>query len=89
VQLFDDAGSLESVVAAVNDITEETEPARREIIAESQAMRDVLSFVRRAAVSEAASILIEGAKKGLDRQDVAPPEPPASRAIPGHQLPLP
>ncbi|HTR39800.1 MAG TPA: sigma 54-interacting transcriptional regulator [Bryobacteraceae bacterium] len=60
VQLFDDDGGLEGVVATVKDITEEAEPARRQIIAESQAMCEVLNFVRRVAVSEAASILIEG-----------------------------
>lgn len=60
VQLRDDQGELEGVVATVKDITEETEPGRRQMIAESQAMRDVLSFVRRVALSEAGSILIEG-----------------------------
>ncbi|HYL76906.1 MAG TPA: sigma 54-interacting transcriptional regulator [Bryobacteraceae bacterium] len=60
VQLLNDAGGLEGVVATVKDITEEAEPSKRQIIAESQAMRDVLSFVRRVAISEASSILIEG-----------------------------
>jgi len=60
VPLLDDAGGVEGVVATVKDVTEEAEPARREIIAESQAMREVLNFVRRVAISEAASILIEG-----------------------------
>jgi PAS domain S-box-containing protein len=60
VQLFDEAGALEGVVATVKDITDETEPARGQIIAESQAMREVLNFVRRVAISEAGSILIEG-----------------------------
>jgi PAS domain S-box-containing protein len=60
VQLFDDAGALEGVVATVKDITEEAEPAKRQIVAESQAMREMLNFVRRVAVSEAGSILIEG-----------------------------
>jgi len=60
VQLLDHAGVLEGVVATVKDVTEETEPARRQIIAESQAMREVLNFVRRVAISEASSILIEG-----------------------------
>jgi two-component system, NtrC family, response regulator AtoC len=48
------------VVATVKDITDEAEPAKRQIIAESQAMREVLAFVKRVAVSEASSILIEG-----------------------------
>jgi transcriptional regulator with PAS, ATPase and Fis domain len=60
VQLFDDAGALEGVVATVKDITEEAEPAKRQIVAESQAMRELLNFVLRVAVSEAISILIEG-----------------------------
>jgi two-component system, NtrC family, response regulator AtoC len=60
VQILDDEGSLEGVVATVKDVTDEVEPSRRQIIAESQAMREVLSFVRRIAVSEASSILIEG-----------------------------
>jgi PAS domain S-box-containing protein len=60
VQLLDQAGELEGVVATVKDITEEAEPAGRQIIAESQAMREVLNFVRRVAISEAGSILIEG-----------------------------
>jgi len=60
VQLLDAEGALEGVVATVKDITEEAEPSARQIIADSQAMREVLNFVRRVAVSEAASILIEG-----------------------------
>jgi PAS domain S-box-containing protein len=60
VQLLDHSGALEGVVATVKDITEESEPARRQIIAESQAMQEVLNFVRRVAISEASSILIEG-----------------------------
>jgi len=60
VQLFDDTGALEGVVATVKDITQEADPAKRRIVAESQAMRDVLNFVRRVAISEASSILIEG-----------------------------
>jgi transcriptional regulator with PAS, ATPase and Fis domain len=60
VQLLKDSGDLEGVVATVQDITEEAEPSRRQIIAESPAMLELLAFVRRVAVSEAASILIEG-----------------------------
>ena len=60
VQILDHTGALEGVVATVKDVTEAVEPARRQIIAESQAMREVLNFVRRVAISEAASILIEG-----------------------------
>jgi two-component system, NtrC family, response regulator AtoC len=60
VQMKNGAGELEGVVATVKDITEEAEPAKRQIIAESQGMRDLLSFVRRVAISEAGSVLIEG-----------------------------
>jgi len=60
MQLFDDDGDLEGVVATIKDITEDAEPSKRQVIAESQAMREVLNFVKRVAVSEATSILIEG-----------------------------
>jgi PAS domain S-box-containing protein len=60
VQIFDQSGAVEGVVATVKDITDEAEPAGRQIIAESQGMREVMAFVRRVAVSEASSILIEG-----------------------------
>src|ERR1700686_2203400 len=60
VQLLDPAGDLEGVVATIKDITEEAEPDKRQIIAESPAMLELLSFVRRVASSEATSILIEG-----------------------------
>jgi PAS domain S-box-containing protein len=60
VQIPDGEGGLEGVVATVKDVTSETEPARNEIVGESQAMQDLLRFVRRVAASEAASILIEG-----------------------------
>lgn len=60
VQLHNEKGELEGVAATGKDITEEAEPSRRQVIAESQAMREVLAFVRRVAISEATSILIEG-----------------------------
>ncbi|MGA3023141.1 MAG: sigma 54-interacting transcriptional regulator [Bryobacteraceae bacterium] len=60
VQLTNGNGELEGVAATVKDITEEAEPSKRQVIAESQAMREVLVFVRRVAISEATSILIEG-----------------------------
>jgi PAS domain S-box-containing protein len=53
-------GELESVVVTVKDVTEESEPHKREIIAESPSMREVMNFVRRVAASEATTILIEG-----------------------------
>jgi transcriptional regulator with PAS, ATPase and Fis domain len=59
-QMFDDSGELTGVVATIKDITEEASPDKREVIAESASMREVLDFVRRVASSEASTILIEG-----------------------------
>src|SRR5208283_962376 len=59
-QMFDDAGTLSGVVATIKDMTEEAAPKKREIVAESRGMRDVLNFVRRVAASEATTILLEG-----------------------------
>ena len=59
-QMFDDEGRLEGVVATIKDITEEAAPQKREVIAESPLMREVLNFVRRVAASEATTILLEG-----------------------------
>jgi PAS domain S-box-containing protein len=59
-QMFDDAGTLTGVVATIKDITEEAAPQKREVIAESSGMREVLNFVRRVAASEATTILLEG-----------------------------
>ena len=60
VQLLDEAGTLQGMIATVRDNTKEAAPATRQIIAESPAMLKLLEFVRRVAVSEATSILIEG-----------------------------
>ena len=59
-QMFDENGQLSGVVATIKDITEEAAPQKREVIAESAPMRDVLNFVRRVAASEATTILLEG-----------------------------
>jgi PAS domain S-box-containing protein len=59
-QVFNDKGEPEGTVATVTDITEEMAPQKREVIAESPLMRDVMNFVRRVASSEAQTILIEG-----------------------------
>jgi PAS domain S-box-containing protein len=59
-QMFDEQGELSGVVATIKDITEQTAPQKREVIAESAPMRDVLNFVRRVASSEATTILLEG-----------------------------
>ncbi|HBY63375.1 MAG TPA: DNA-binding response regulator [Solibacterales bacterium] len=60
VQLYDDRGERTGVVATVKDVTDEVEPQKREVIAESPGMREVLHFVRRVAASEATTILLEG-----------------------------
>ncbi len=59
-QLHDDAGRVAGAVATVKDITDEVAPMKREVIAESAGMREVLSFVRKVAASEANTILLEG-----------------------------
>jgi transcriptional regulator with PAS, ATPase and Fis domain len=59
-QMFDEAGNLTGVVATIKDITEEAAPQKREVIAESPGMREVMNFVRRVAASEATTILLEG-----------------------------
>jgi two-component system response regulator AtoC len=59
-QMFDEQGQLSGVVATIKDITEETATQKREVVAESGPMRDVLNFVRRVAASEATTILLEG-----------------------------
>ena len=59
-QMFDDDGHLTGVMATIKDITEEAAPQKREVIAESPAMREVMNFVRRVAASEATTILLEG-----------------------------
>src|SRR6185312_6787524 len=53
-------GSIEGTVATVSDVTEEMAPQKREVIAESPLMRDLMAFVRRVACSEAQTILLEG-----------------------------
>jgi PAS domain S-box-containing protein len=59
-QVFNSNGEPEGTIATVTDITEEMAPQKREVIAESPLMRDVMNFVRRVASSEASTILIEG-----------------------------
>src|SRR5215472_13637731 len=59
-QMYDDDGNLSGVAATIKDITEEAAPQRREVIAESAPMREVVNFVRRVAASEATTILLEG-----------------------------
>ncbi|HXK07319.1 MAG TPA: sigma 54-interacting transcriptional regulator [Verrucomicrobiae bacterium] len=59
-QMTDGAGQVTGVVATIKDITEEAAPQKREVIAESASMRDVMNFVRRVSASEATTILLEG-----------------------------
>ncbi len=59
-QIFNDEGEMEGVVATIKDISEEVTPVKRDVIAESPAMREVLGFVRKVAASEATTILLEG-----------------------------
>jgi two-component system, NtrC family, response regulator AtoC len=59
-QMFDDLGHLAGVVATIKDVTDEAAPQKREVIAESAPMREVLNFVRRVSASEATTILLEG-----------------------------
>jgi two-component system, NtrC family, response regulator AtoC len=59
-QMYDDAGQLSGVVATIKDVTEEAAPQKREVIAESAPMRELLNFVRRVSSSEATTILLEG-----------------------------
>jgi transcriptional regulator with GAF, ATPase, and Fis domain len=48
------------VVATIKDVTDEVEPQKREIVSGSPAMNDLLQFVRRVAISEATTVLLEG-----------------------------
>jgi PAS domain S-box-containing protein len=59
-QITNGNGNIEGVAATIKDITEEAAPQKREVIAESALMREVLNFVRRVAASEATTILLEG-----------------------------
>ena len=53
-------GVLIGSVATVRDVTDEVEPQRREVIAESAVMRELMHFVKRVAASETTTVLIEG-----------------------------
>jgi PAS domain S-box-containing protein len=63
-------GSLEGFLATIKDVGAEVESQKREIIAESPAMREVLNFVRRVAISEASTILLEG-ENGVGKDLIA------------------
>jgi PAS domain S-box-containing protein len=59
-QIHDSSGAVAGVVATIKDVTEESVGQKREVIAESASMREVLNFVRRVAASEATTVLLEG-----------------------------
>jgi PAS domain S-box-containing protein len=59
MQLYDN-GKLAGVAATIKDVTDEVMSVKREFIAESPVMREVLRFTRRVASSEASTVLIEG-----------------------------
>ncbi len=59
-QVFKDDGSVQGAVATIKDVTGEIEPQKREIVSSSPAMNDLLHFVRRVAISEATTVLLEG-----------------------------
>ena len=59
-QISNGDGRVQGLVATIKDITEEMTPIKREVIADSPAMRQVLSFVRKVAASEATTVLLEG-----------------------------
>jgi two-component system, NtrC family, response regulator AtoC len=59
-QVLNDDGSVQGVVATIKDVTDEVEPQKREIVSGSPAMNDLLHFVRRVAISEATTVLLEG-----------------------------
>ena len=68
--IYNPVGNVDAILLTVKDVTEEVESRKREIIAESPSMREVLRFVRRVAASEAATVLIEG-ENGTGKDIVA------------------
>jgi two-component system, NtrC family, response regulator AtoC len=69
-QLMGEDSSLQGVVATIQDVSEAHEPHRQQIIAESPAMRELIQFVRRVAISEATTILLEG-ENGVGKDLIA------------------
>ena len=59
-QFYDANGGVEGMVATIRDVTDEITPQKREVVAESKLMRDLMSFTRRVAASEAGTILLDG-----------------------------
>ncbi|MDZ7638412.1 MAG: sigma 54-interacting transcriptional regulator [Bryobacterales bacterium] len=69
-QFLDESGQLEGVVATIQDVSGEFEPHRREIIADSPLMADLMRFIRRVAMSEATTVLLEG-ENGVGKDLIA------------------
>lgn len=59
-QVYSPSGEVTGAVVTIKDVTEESASQKREVIAESPSMREVMNFVRRVAASEATTILLEG-----------------------------
>lgn len=69
-QVYNDDGQLLGVVATIRDVTDEVEPQKREIIAGAPVMQDLMNFVRRVAISEATTVLLEG-ENGVGKDLIA------------------
>ena len=69
-QVLSSDGRIQGVVATIKDVTEEVAPQKREIIADSPSMNEVMRLVRRIAASEATTILLEG-ENGVGKDLVA------------------
>jgi len=69
-QITGESGATEGVVATIKDVTEEMAPQKREIIADSSMMMEVMRLVRRVAASEATTILLEG-ENGVGKDLIA------------------
>ncbi len=69
-QIGADSNGFEGVVATIKDVTEEMSPQKREIIADSSMMVEVLRLVRRVAASEATTVLLEG-ENGVGKDLIA------------------
>jgi PAS domain S-box-containing protein len=59
-RIHDAEGRLRGAMATIKDITAQPGSQLREVVAESPAMSEVMSFVRKVAATEATTILLEG-----------------------------
>ncbi len=69
-QIFDSDGKLEGGAATLQHIPDRQAPLTQALVAESAVMLDILSFVRRIASSDAATILLDG-ENGTGKDVVA------------------